>query len=94
MLKITTLSDTDIFSNLFYAPGMEFGGIWFFSFYKWAKDLGVDVGMYLVLPTIVSSMGYVVLSGNIHVDKQDTTFFTPFLWLILSTLSLINVLIL
>jgi len=39
--------------------------------------------------TIVSSIGYVVLSGKIHVDKQDTTFFTPASWDALSTLSLI-----
>jgi hypothetical protein len=27
--------------------------------------------------TIVSSIGYEVLSGNMQVDKHDTTFFTP-----------------
>lgn len=29
------------------------------------------------VPTIVSSMGYWVLSGKMQVDRQDTTFFTP-----------------
>lgn len=35
--------------------------------------------IYVVLisvHTIVSSIGYVVLSGNMHVDKQETTFLT------------------
>jgi len=27
--------------------------------------------------TIVSSIGYVVLSGKIHVERQDVTFLTP-----------------
>ncbi len=27
--------------------------------------------------TIVSSIGYVVLSGKIHVERQDITFLTP-----------------
>jgi len=39
--------------------------------------------------TIVSSIGYVVSSGKIQVDKQDTTFFTPASWDACSTLSLI-----
>ena len=30
----------------------------------------------VAIPTIVSSMGYVVLSGKIHVLRQDTTFLT------------------
>ena len=43
----------------------------------------------LELHTIVSSMGYVVLSGKIHVDKHETTFWTPVSKLVCSTLSLI-----
>ena len=27
---------------------------------------------------MVSSMGYVVLSGNMQVDRQDTSLFTPY----------------
>jgi len=42
----------------------------------------------LELLTIVSSMGYVVLSGKIHVDKHETTFRTPVSKLVCSTLSL------
>jgi hypothetical protein len=38
--------------------------------------------------TIVSSMGYVVLSGKMHVDKHETTFTTPVSKLVCSTLSL------
>lgn len=41
--------------------------------------------------TIVSSIGYVVLSGNIQVDKQETTFSTFVSWHTSKTLSLINI---
>jgi len=30
--------------------------------------------------TIVSSIGYVVLSGKIHVERQETHFWTPVSW--------------
>jgi hypothetical protein len=43
--------------------------------------------------TIVSSMGYVVLSGKMHVDKHDTTFTIPASKLICSTLSLMWILL-
>lgn len=39
--------------------------------------------------TMVSSMGYVVLSGKIQLDRQDTTLVTPISWAVCSTLSLI-----
>lgn len=38
---------------------------------------------------MVSSMGYVVLSGKIQLDRQDTTLVTPISWAVCSTLSLI-----
>lgn len=39
--------------------------------------------------TIVSSIGYVVLSGKMHVDKHETTFDTLVSWLAKRTLSFI-----
>lgn len=39
--------------------------------------------------TMVSLMGYVVLSGKIQLDRQDTTLVTPISWAVCSTLSLI-----
>lgn len=44
------------------------------------------------LLTIVSLMGYVVLSGKMHVDKHDTTLRTLYLWQAIRTLSLICIL--
>lgn len=38
--------------------------------------------------TMVSSMGYVVLSGKMHVERQETTFCTPHSYAECRTLSL------
>lgn len=38
---------------------------------------------------MVSSMGYVVLSGKMQLERQDTTLVTPISWAVCSTLSLI-----
>ena len=46
-----------------------------------------------LIQTIVSSIGYVVLSGNIHVERDDTTFLTPVLNDSLRTLSFISMLV-
>ena len=42
---------------------------------------------------MVSSIGYVVFSGKMHVDREDTTFLTPVLNETLSTLSFISMLV-
>ena len=36
----------------------------------------INIKFLIHLLTIVSSIGYVVLSGKIHVDRQDTTLTT------------------
>lgn len=38
---------------------------------------------------MVSSMGYVILSGKMQLDRHDTTLVTPVSWAVCSTLSLI-----
>lgn len=38
---------------------------------------------------MVSSIGYLILSGKMQLDRQDTTLVTPISWAVCSTLSLI-----
>lgn len=55
-----------------------------------AKQIHIHI-IIAVLFTIVSSIGYVVLSGNIHVDRHETTLSTLFSCAANKTLSFIRI---
>lgn len=44
---------------------------------KQSEDPPPGLGMGLEMLTMLSSMGYVVLSGKMQVERQETTFCTP-----------------